>query len=86
MMLTVSAPPTTLNCIAEEVPPPGDGFATTKLNCPSAPSSAAGKTAVNWVPDTKVVERELLLKLTVEALVKPLPVTVRIVSGEFTST
>jgi hypothetical protein len=86
MMLTVRAPPTTLNCNAEEVPPPGDGFTTAKLNWPSALSSGVGSTAVNWLPETKVVERELLLKLTVEALVKPLPVTVRVVSGEFTST
>ena len=85
-MFTVSAAPTTLSCRAEEAPPPGDGLATAKLKWPSTPSSAAGRMAVNCVADTKAVVRELLLKLTVEALVNPLPVTVRVVSEEFTST
>jgi hypothetical protein len=71
---------------AFDVPPPGGGFVTEMRNVPPVATSALARASVSWVLLTKVGMRLEPLKLTVEALVKPLPVTVRVVFKEATST
>jgi hypothetical protein len=71
---------------ALDVPPPGAGFVTETGKVPPVATSVLARASVSWVLLTKVGVRLDPLKLTVEALVKPLPVTVRVVSKEPTRT
>jgi hypothetical protein len=71
---------------AFDVPPPGAGFVTVTGYVPPVATSALARASVSWVLLTKVGMRLEPLKLTVEALVKPVPVTLRVVSKEPTRT
>ena len=61
---------------ALEAPPPGAGLFTVTGAMPALAISAAGIAAVTFVALTYVVVSALLLKLTVEPLTNPVPVTV----------
>jgi hypothetical protein len=71
---------------AFDVPPPGGGFVTEMRNVPPVATSALARASVSWVLLTKVGMRLEPLKLTVEAFVKAVPVTLRVVSKEPTRT
>jgi hypothetical protein len=60
-----------------EVPPPGAGFETVTGKVPALARSLAGTVAVRSVELTKFVARGVPLKVTVDPLAKPEPVTVR---------
>jgi hypothetical protein len=70
----------TVKFTALDAPPPGAGFVTETGKVPPVATSALLRESFSWVLLTKVGVRLDPLKLTVEALVKPLPVTVRVVS------
>jgi hypothetical protein len=76
----------TVKFTALDVPPPGAGFITETGKVPPVATSVLVRETVSWVLLTKVGVRLEPLKLTVEALVKPLPVTVRVVPKEPTRT
>jgi hypothetical protein len=72
----------TVNCVAEEVPPPGAGVVTLTVAVPDEDSDRVGIIAVSCVDETKAVASACPLKLTTDTLVKPNPVTVMVVSAE----
>jgi hypothetical protein len=65
-----------------EVPPPGAGVATEIDAQPKLARSAGRTTAVRVVLLLKVVESGEPFRRTVELLLKPVPVTVRLVAVE----
>jgi len=85
-LVSVGARLFTVKFTALDVPPPGAGFITETGKVPPVATSVLVRETVSWVLLTKVGVRLEPLKLTVEALVKPLPVTVRVVPKEPTRT
>lgn len=67
-----------VNVAAGDEPPPGAGLLTTTLTVPAVAMSVAGIEAVNCVALTNCVVRWLPFHQTVEAPMKPVPLTVSI--------
>jgi hypothetical protein len=63
-----------------EVPPPGAGVVTATARLPALPNCPAGTTAVNCVALPEVVASAVLPNSTTDCGVKPVPVTVSVVS------
>ena len=81
MLVSVGTGLVTVKVCGAEVPPPGPGVTTEIDAGPIVARSAAGTTAVNVVPLTKVVASGAPPKSTVELLRKLVPVRVIVVSG-----
>lgn len=69
---------TMVKVCALDVPPPGAGVNTVTLAVPAVAMSEAGIAAVNCVALTNVVVRALPFHCTIEALVKFVPLTVKV--------
>jgi hypothetical protein len=69
---------TTLNTVSgnvDDVPPPGDGFATLIVAHPSVATLLASTVAVSWEGLTKVVESAFPFNCIDELELKPEPLT-----------
>src|SRR5258706_445501 len=62
-------------------PPPGAGLLTLIWAVPAATRSEAGIVAWSWVSEMNCVGRALPFHITVEALLKPLPLTITVVAA-----
>jgi hypothetical protein len=64
----------TVNCCANDVPPPGAGFVIVTLLTPAAAMSAARIVAESWLELANTVTRGLPFQFTTDALTNPRPV------------
>jgi hypothetical protein len=67
-----------VNVIADDVPPPGEGFTTVTNAVPADATSLAGMAAVSCDVLTSVVVRAAPLQFTVDPTTNPDPVTVSV--------
>jgi hypothetical protein len=75
------APALMVKLTALDVPPPGEGLETVKVAVPAATMSLAGIVAVRAVELSKVDVSGVPFQLTVEAVIKPEPVSMTVVAA-----